>query len=103
MIYIYIYIYKYLEGIAAHKRAWYLPFLFQIVLFLKISNQHVQLDNNLSVCSMEWLQVFKVSYQLLCLVSFTEADWHRYKLEWKQALAGTLMVIHQRSVLIFQS
>ena len=41
------------------------------------------------------LQVFNVSYQLLCIVSFIEADWHRYKLEWRQALSGTFMVIHR--------
>ena len=41
------------------------------------------------------LQVFNVSYQLLCIVSFIEADWHRYKLEWRQALSRTFMVIHR--------
>ena len=76
-------------------------FLFQILLFLKIYSQHIQFDNNLSACSMEWLQVFNVFHQLLCIVSFTEADWHCYKLEWKRALSRTCKVIHQRSIFIF--
>ena len=76
-------------------------FLFQVLLSLKIYSQHIQFDNNLSACSMEWLQVFNVFYQLLCLVSFTEADQHFYKLEWKQALSRTFKAIHQRSIFIF--
>ena len=47
----------------AHKRAWDLPFLFQILLSLKIYSQHVKFDNNLSACSMEWLYVSKIFYQ----------------------------------------
>ena len=56
----------------------------------------------ISVCSMELFKVFNVFHQLLCIVSFTEADWQCYKLEWKQALSGTFMVIHQRSIVLFQ-
>ena len=55
--------------------------LFYFILFsLKINSQNIQFDNNLSACSREWLKV-NVFYQLLCIVSLTEADWHCYKLE----------------------
>ena len=73
-------LYGFLEGTTSHKRAWDLPFLFHILLSLKINSQNIQFDNNLSACSMEWLKV-NVFYQLLCIVSPTEADWHCYKLE----------------------
>ena len=49
--------YKFLEGTAAHKRAWDLPFLFHILLSLKINSQNIQFDSNLSACSMECLKV----------------------------------------------
>ena len=32
-----------------------------------IYSQHVQFDNNLNVCSMEWLWVVNVFSQLLCI------------------------------------
>ena len=50
-------LYGFLEGTASHKRAWDLPFLFHILLSLKINSQNIQFDNNLSACSMEWLKV----------------------------------------------
>ena len=50
-------LYGFLEGTTSHKRAWDLPFLFHILLSLKINSQNIQFDNNLSACSMEWLKV----------------------------------------------
>ena len=43
-------------------------------------------------------------YFINCSVffSFTEADWHCYKLEWQQAVSGTVEVIQQRSIVLFQ-
>ena len=42
------------------------PFLFQIVLSLKINNQHVQFDNNLSAFSIESSLQCILSIALYC-------------------------------------